>query len=243
MTPTLEFSVIVPVFNEAGNVARLVEEISSALDGRAYEMIFIDDASTDETRLELTSLKDRFPTLRVLRHRANAGQSRALRTGVMAARGRVIGTLDGDGQNDPQDLPELFRQLTRADAPSDLGLVMGFRAHRRDTIWKRIASRAGNGVRRWILKDDSFDSACGIKVVYRDLFLAIPYFDHMHRYMPALAMAEGRSVETRPVNHRPRDAGRSKYTNIGRLFDGFGDLNGVAWLLRRRRQTGGVDEI
>ena len=144
MAETLEFSVIVPVHNESGNVEALAREIAAALDGRAYEMIFVDDASTDETRSELAALKEAFPMLRILSHRKNAGQSRAIRTGVKAARGRVVGTLDGDGQNDPADLPDLYRALTRQDAPEKLAMVMGRRASRKDTAWKRFGSRFAN---------------------------------------------------------------------------------------------------
>lgn len=151
MAEPLEFSVVVPVHNEAGNVESLVREISAALDGRAYEMVFVDDASTDDTRAVLAGLKQDFPTLRVLSHRKNAGQSRAIRTGVQAARGRVVGTLDGDGQNDPADLPDLYRALTRADAPEGLVMVMGRRASRKDTAWKRFGSRFANSIRKRML--------------------------------------------------------------------------------------------
>ncbi|MEM1105930.1 MAG: glycosyltransferase family 2 protein [Pseudomonadota bacterium] len=243
MPESLELSIIVPVHNEAGNVADLAGEIAAALDGRAYEMVFVDDASTDDTRAALVALKDRHPALRVLGHRENAGQSRAIRTGVRGARGRVVGTLDGDGQNDPADLPALYRQLTRADAPADLKLVMGRRTRRKDTAWKRFGSRFANAVRRRLLKDDCDDSGCGIKVMHRDAFLALPYFDHMHRYMPAMMRAEGYGVEFLEVNHRERGAGQSKYTNFGRLGAAFSDLRGVTWLIRRRRNPAGVDEF
>lgn len=243
MTQPLEFSVIVPVFNEVGAVAALATEIATTLDGRSYEMIFVDDASTDETRAALVALKASLPTLRVLSHRKNAGQSRAIRTGVEAARGRVIGTLDGDGQNDPADLPDLYRRLTRADAPASLGLVIGERTHRQDGYHKRLVSRLANRIRRAVLKDDNHDSGCGIKVMPRNVFLALPYFDHMHRYMPALVQSAGFSVETQAVHHRPRKSGRSKYDSIGRALAGISDLRGVAWLARRRRISGGADEV
>ncbi|MEL6385914.1 MAG: glycosyltransferase family 2 protein [Pseudomonadota bacterium] len=237
-----ELSIVVPVFNEEGNVEALATEIATALEGRAYEMIFVDDTSTDETRAALVTLKDRYPALRVLSHRRNSGQSRAIRTGILAARGPVIGTLDGDGQNDPADLPELYRQLTRHGAPSDLKMVMGRRASRKDTAWKKFGSRFANRIRKRLLKDDCDDSGCGIKVMDRDAFLSLPYFDHMHRYMPALMRAEGHGVEFVDVNHRPRGAGQSKYTNFGRLWAAFSDLRGVVWLIGRRRNPHGVDE-
>ena len=243
MAETLEFSVVVPVHNESGNVEALAREIATALDGRAYEMIFVDDASTDETRSELAALKETFPALRILSHRKNAGQSRAIRTGVQAARGRVVGTLDGDGQNDPADLPDLYRALTRQDAPEKLAMVMGRRASRKDTAWKRFGSRFANSIRKRMLRDDCDDSGCGIKVLKREVYLALPYFDHMHRYMPALVRADGYDVEYMDVNHRERGAGRSKYTNFGRLWASLSDLRGVTWLIRRRRNPEGADEI
>ncbi len=243
MTQSLEFSVVVPVHNESGNVEGLIEEIAEALDGRAYEMVFVDDASPDNTRAVLAGLKSRFPQLRVLSHRKNAGQSRAIRSGVQAARGRIIGTLDGDGQNVPADLPDLYRQLTRADAPENLKMVMGRRADRKDTAWKRFGSRFGNGIRRRMLRDDCDDSGCGIKVMYRDAYLSIPYFDHMHRYMPALMGAEGFDVEFRNVSHRERGTGVSNYNNFGRLWAALSDMRGVMWLVRRRRNPEAADEI
>jgi len=243
MSDALELSIVVPVHNEAGNVQQLVSEISQALDGRAYEMVFVDDASTDDTRAVLVGLKDQFPALRVLSHRKNSGQSRAIRTGILAARGRIVGTLDGDGQNDPADLPDLYRKLTRADAPGDLRMVMGRRASRKDTAWKRFGSRFANSIRKRMLKDDCDDSGCGIKVMHRDAFLSLPYFDHIHRYMPAMMNAEGFKVEFEDVNHRERGAGVSKYNNFGRLWAALSDLRGVIWLIRRRRHPAGVDEF
>lgn len=242
MSQTLEFSVIVPVYNEASNIRHLAEEIAGALDGRAYEMIFVDDASTDDTRAALIALKPAHPALRILAHRHNAGQSRAIRTGVEAAHGRLIGTLDGDGQNDPADLPDLYRRFTRQDAPADLGLVIGERTDRKDGMSKRFGSRVGNSIRAALFQDNNRDSACGIKVLRRDTFLALPYFDHMHRYMPALIQAQGLQVEIQSVNHRPRRSGQSKYTNTGRAAAGLRDMLGVAWLANRHRQPGGADE-
>ncbi len=243
MSAALEFSVVIPVHNEAGNVGQLAAEIAAALDGRAYEMIFVDDASSDETRAALAGLKDRHPALRVLGHRRNAGQSRAIRTGIKAARAPIVGTLDGDGQNDPADLPDLYRQLTRADAPHRLKMVMGRRVKRQDSGWKRFGSRFANRVRRRLLRDDCDDSGCGIKVMDRAAFLDLPYFDHMHRFMPALMRADGHGVEFRDVNHLPRGSGRSNYTNFGRLRVAAADIRGVMWLIRRRRDPDGADEI
>ena len=243
MAQSLEFSVIVPVHNESGNVETLISEIARALDARAFEMVFVDDCSTDDTRAVLASLKAKYPMLRVLGHRNNAGQSRAIRTGIQAARAPVVGTLDGDGQNDPADLPDLYRQLTRPEAPEKLKMVMGRRASRKDTAWKKFGSRFANNIRKRLLRDDCDDSGCGIKVMDREAYLSLPYFDHMHRYMPALMRAEGYDVEFRNVNHRERGTGRSNYTNFGRLADALSDLRGVMWLIRRRRNPNGADEI
>ena len=243
MSSAVEFSICVPMHNEAGNAEGLITEIANALEGRAYEIIAVDDASTDDTRTVLVGLKEKFPALRVVSHRGNAGQSRAIRTGVQHARGPVIGTLDGDGQNDPADLPDLYRSLTRPEAAETLAMVMGRRAKRQDSAWKKFGSRFANNVRQWMLKDDCDDSGCGIKVIKREVFLSLPYFDHMHRYMPALINAEGFSVEFMDVNHRERGAGQSKYTNFGRLWAALSDLRGVMWLIRRRRKPGGADEL
>ena len=243
MPDQIELSVVVPVHNEAGNAAALAREIAKALDGRSFEIIFVDDASRDDTRAELAEARQSIPQLRILGHRANAGQSRAVRTGVLAARAPVIGTLDGDGQNDPADLPRLYACLTRQDAPATLAMVGGVRKKRQDSFAKRIASRLGNGVRRRVLNDGSVDSGAGAKVFRREAFLLLPYFDHMHRYMAALMLREGFSVEFLDVNHRPRGAGRSKYTNLGRLLDAASDLRGVLWLRNRARNPKGVDEL
>lgn len=243
MAESIEFSVVVPVMNEAGNAANLAREIAAALEGRSYEMIFVDDSSRDDTRAELAALKSEIPQLRLLGHRKNCGQSRAVRTGVIAARAPLVGTLDGDGQNDPADLPRLLARITRANAPSDLGMVGGRRAKRQDNWGKRISSRVANTVRKSLLKDGADDSGSGVKVFTREAFLRLPYFDHMHRYMPALMLREGYAVEFLDVNHRPRGAGRSKYTNLGRLAANMTDLFGVMWLRSRARLPGGSDEL
>lgn len=243
MPETIEFSVVVPMRDEAGNAAALAREIAAVLDGRSYEMIFVDDASRDDTRGELAALKQELPALRLIGHRKNSGQSRAVRTGVLAARAPVIGTLDGDGQNDPADLPRLLTRLTRADAPSDLGMVAGKRGKRQDAWSKRVASRIANNIRKSALNDGADDSGSGIKVFKRDVFLLLPYFDHMHRFMAALMLREGYAVEFLEVNHRQRGAGRSKYTNLGRLAANMTDLWGVMWLRSRARLPGGTDEL
>ena len=243
MTSSPEFSICVPMHNESGNAEQLIDEIATALAGRAFEMVITDDASTDDTRAVLAGLKAKYPELRVIAHRSNAGQSRALRTAIQHARAPIVGTLDGDGQNDPADLPALYRSLTRVDAPEGLTMVMGRRASRKDSSWKKFGSRFANSIRKRLLRDDCDDSGCGIKVMKREAFLALPYFDHMHRYMPALMNAEGYGVEFMDVNHRERGAGQSKYTNFGRLGDALSELRGVMWLIRRRRNPGGADEL
>jgi len=236
-------SVVVPAFNEAENVENLASEIASALDGTPYEMIFIDDASTDDTKAVLTDMKSRFPHLRVLSHRQNSGQSRGVRSGVRAARAKIIATLDSDGQNDPADIPALNAQLIRPDAPENLAMVGGRRAKRIDSAAKKFASRFGNGVRKRLLKDDADDTGCGLKVFRRQAFLDLPYFDHIHRYIPALMLREGYAIEFADVNHRAREFGVSKYTNFGRLKVSIADLRGVIWLRRRMKLPGGVEEI
>ncbi len=238
-----EFSVVSPVRNEAENVEQLVREIAQSLGGRAFEIIFVDDSSQDDTRARLFALKEKIPNLRVIGHRKNAGQSRAVRTGVLAARSDIVLTLDGDGQNDPADLPALLSQLNRAGAPGDLALVQGRRDKRIDSGWKKFGSRFANNVRRSILKDSNTDSGCGMRAFKRDAYLQLPYFDHMHRYLPALMQSEGFMVEERAVGHRARQHGQSNYTNFGRLADAVSDMRGVMWLRKRRRSPGGSDEI
>jgi glycosyltransferase involved in cell wall biosynthesis len=240
---SVDVSVVVPVYNEAENVGALVDEIAASLQGRAYEMIFVDDCSRDGTADALAALKTRHPALRVLRHSANAGQSRAVRTGVLAARAPVVATLDGDGQNDPADLPALIDALTGPGAPDRLAMVGGRRAKRQDSAWKRFGSRVGNGVRRRLLNDQADDTGCGIKAFRRDAFVRLPYFDHLHRFLPALMLREGYEIGFADVNHRPRRHGKSKYSNIGRMLASISDLLGVMWLLRRARQPGAVEEI
>lgn len=236
-------SVVVPAFNEAENVENLASEIAAALSEVPHEMIFIDDASTDDTKDVLIDMKSRFPALRVLSHRQNSGQSRGVRSGVRAARAAVIATLDSDGQNDPADIPALFAQLTRGDAPDNLAMVGGRRAKRIDSAAKKLASRFGNGVRKRLLRDEADDTGCGLKIFRRQAFLDLPYFDHIHRYIPALMLREGYAIEFADVNHRAREFGESKYTNFGRLKVSIADLRGVIWLRKRMKLPGGVDEL
>jgi len=238
---TPEISVVVPVFDEEGAAPALAREIAAAFKGRSYEMVFVDDASRDGTRAALKALSGEIPQLRVLAHRKNSGQSRAVRSGILGARGAVIVTLDGDGQNDPADAPGLVDALNAG--PPELALVGGERVKRQDSYAKKIASRIGNGVRRRLLNDTATDTGCGLKAFRREAFLRLPYFDHIHRYLPALMRREGYQIAFRPVNHRHRQTGASKYTNLGRLWASLSDLFGVIWLQSRARNPGGVDEV
>ena len=233
--PAPEISVVVPVCNEAENVEPLAREIHAALASRHYEMIFIDDGSTDETAAILRRLKAELPALRVLRHSFRSGQSAAVASGVRAARGPWIATLDGDGQNDPADIPKLLE--ARKSAHPKVKLFAGWRTTRRDSFNKRISSKIANGVRSRMLRDATPDTGCGLKLFERDTFLALPYFDHMHRYLPALVKRAGFESVSIPVGHRPRTRGVSKYGMLDRLWVGLADLRGVAWLMRRAKVT------
>ena len=242
MSETLpDISVVVPVHNEQGAAAPLAREIAAAFQGRSYEMVFVDDASRDQTLAELRSLMADLPTLRVLSHATNAGQSRAVRTGVMAARAPIVVTLDGDGQNPPADAPRLADLL--ASSPATVGLVGGVRSKRQDSEAKRWASRWANRIRKKLLSDDADDTGCGLKAFRRDVFLRLPYFDHIHRYLPALMIREGYQNLYLDVDHRHREVGQSKYTNWGRLMASVSDLMGVVWLKSRSRRPGSISEF
>jgi dolichol-phosphate mannosyltransferase len=231
---TPDVSVVIPVCNEEENVVPLAREIHAALAGRhAFETIFVDDGSTDKTaEIVLAARAQGMPEIRLLRHVQRSGQSAAVATGVRHARGRWIATLDGDGQNDPADIPALLEALVKPSSPK-LRLVMGNRTTRRDTWLRRMSSRVANGVRGWILNDGTPDTGCGIKVFDRDVFMHMPRFKNMHRFMPALFQREGFEVISLPVNHRERTRGTSKYGLHNRLWVGIVDLFGVSWLIRR----------
>jgi dolichol-phosphate mannosyltransferase len=232
-----QLSVVVPVFNERDNIPPLLAEIAAALRGRAdFEIVYVDDASKDDSLAVLTQAKAQYPELRVIKHLAQSGQSTAIRNGVKAARGAWIATLDGDGQNDPGDIPKLLAM--REESPEAIKLFAGWRVDRKDTASKRLGSRFANGLRRRLLRDDTPDTGCGIKLFDRAAFLDLPYFDHMHRYLPALMQRAGWQVKSVPVNHRPRGAGTSKYNNLGRALVGIADLRGVSWLIKRSKRTG-----
>jgi dolichol-phosphate mannosyltransferase len=228
-------SIVVPVKDEAENVAPLAREIAQAVAGEDCEIIFVDDGSTDATADALKTLKTEIPSLRIISHGRNIGQSRAVRTGVRAAHGSLVVTLDGDGQNDPADIPKLLAILRGDPAGERVGLVSGVRVNRHDDANKRYASGLANGFRRRMLHDNAVDSGCGLKAFRREVYLALPYFDHMHRFMIALVMREGFEVRFADVNHRARTHGKSKYHNFHRAMVGFVDTFGVRWLQHRYR--------
>jgi dolichol-phosphate mannosyltransferase len=229
-------SVVVPVHDEADNVGPLIDEIRAALEGLApFEVVVVDDGSDDATPRRLAALRARHPWLRALRHTCNAGQSTALATAVRAARAPLIVTLDGDGQNDPADIPGLLRRWRLESAGPGPLLLVGWRTRRRDTRLRRLSSRVANAVRGRLLGDRTPDTGCGLKLFDRATFLALPYFDHMHRFLPALVLRHGGRVVSVPVQHRPRQRGRSHYGVLDRLGVGLVDLAGVMWLRRRAR--------
>ena len=237
----LELSVVVPVFNERDNIPPLLAEIAAALRGRVtYEVIYIDDDSSDDSRAVLAAQKTLHPELRVLHHLQRSGQSTAVWNGVRAAAAPWIATLDGDGQNDPADINKLL--AARAQAADDVHLFAGWRTTRRDSFNKRISSKVANAVRSRMLRDATPDTGCGLKLFARETFLRLPYFDHMHRYLPALVRRAGYASQSVPVGHRPRIAGVSKYGMLDRLWVGLADLRGVAWLMRRAKVTA-VEEL
>ena len=234
-------SIVVPCRDEAGNLPELVDEIGAALAGRAFEVIVVDDGSSDETGAVLTDLAATRSWLRIIRHAQSCGQSAAVRSGLLAASGAIVATLDGDGQNDPVYLPQLADRLTGGG--EKLGIVAGQRQKRTDTGLKRFASRFANGLRGAILKDGTSDSGCGLKALRRDVFLLLPYFDGWHRYLPALVIREGFEVAHIDVVDRKRRHGASKYGIIDRGVVGILDLFGVWWLRRRRKRIPEVTEI
>jgi len=232
----IELSVVVPVYNERDNLLPLITEISAVLRGTmGFEILYVDDHSEDDSLQVLLDARGAFPELRIVRHLQRCGQSTAICNGINAARGSWIVTLDGDGQNDPADIPKLL--AARKQASANVRLFSGWRTQRRDTWSKRLSSRIANAVRSRMLKDATPDTGCGLKLFERELFLRLPYFDHMHRYLPALVRRAGYTTQSIPVNHRPRTRGQSKYGMWDRLWVGLADLRGVAWLMRRAKVT------
>lgn len=240
--PPPAVSVVVPVRNEAQNVGPLVDEIAAALTGRwPFEVVYVNDGSSDDTEAQLKRLQGTRPWLRQIKHAASCGQSAAVRTGVAAARAPIVATLDGDGQNDPSFIPALLRAL-KAGAPR-VGLVAGQRIGRRDTPFKRMQSRIANKVRASILRDGTRDTGCGLKAFRRDVFLNLPYFDGLHRFLPALFKREGFDIGYADVIDRPRRHGTSNYGFWDRLWIGILDLFGVWWLIRRRKRVPQASEV
>ena len=228
-------SVVVPLRNEAGNIAPLVAEIAAALAGRAFEIVCVNDGSTDATEAELVAQMRARPYLRQVKHAVSCGQSAAVRTGVAAARAPLVATLDGDGQNDPKFVPMLVDALARGGART--GLAAGQRVGRKASGFKKLQSRIANGVRGAILRDGTRDTGCGLKAFRRDVFLALPYFDGLHRFLPALVRRDGFDVVYVDVVDRERRHGVSNYGMWDRLWVGILDLAGVWWLLRRRKRV------
>jgi glycosyltransferase involved in cell wall biosynthesis len=234
-------SVVVPVRNEAGNVAALTDEIAAALRSRGFEVIYVNDGSTDDTAAVLLRLMAERLWLRQIKHAWSCGQSAAVRTGVAAARAPVVVTLDGDGQNDPSFIPALLQALEAG--PPRVGLVAGQRIGRRASTFKRLQSRIANAVRRGVLRDGTRDTGCGLKAFRREVFLALPYFDGLHRFLPALVRRDGFDIAYVDVIDRPRRHGRSNYGAWDRLWVGIADIFGVRWLIRRRRRIPQVSEV
>lgn len=231
--PSEQVSVVIPMYNEEDNVEILVREVHAVLAQHPdFEIVVVDDGSRDSTLKKLGSLAKDMPQLRPVKHNGNFGQSIGLVSGIQAAKHPWIVTLDGDGQNDPADIPKLIQTAEAVGVGSRI-LLAGHRVNRKDTKWKKFGSRFANRIRRWFLKDNCPDTGCGIKMFSREAFLLLPHFNHMHRYLPALFKRIGGKVINVPVNHRPRTQGQSKYGNWGRLKVGVVDLFGVAWLIRR----------
>lgn len=236
-----DLSIVIPVHNEAANIADLLAEVRDVLgEGANYEVIVVDDASNDKTPDLLREIAQAMPALRTVRHRSQRGQSASVLSGVRAARAAWVATLDGDGQNDPADIPLLIAARDQEGAPANLHMVAGHRANRHDNWLRRASSRIANGVRGWALRDAVPDSGCGLKLFSRAAFVALPHFDHYHRFLPALIKRNGGAVLSVEVNHRPRGGGRSHYGVFNRLWIGIIDLFGVMWL--QRRSLRGADE-
>jgi dolichol-phosphate mannosyltransferase len=234
MEPIKKISVVVPMYNEAGNVEPLSTEIANSLKGVVeFEIVMVDDGSKDGTDEKLEAMKAKIPELRVITHKTNFGQSAGIISGAKAAKYPWLVTLDGDGQNDPADIPKLIKLANEHLDDAEPPFVAGNRQKRHDTPIRRISSRVGNGVRYSLLRDDCLDTGCSLKLFSRQQFLAVPHFNHLHRFLPAIFKRQGSKVYNIPVNHRSRTHGTSKYGINNRLWAGLLDLFGVMWLKKR----------
>ncbi len=233
----MKISIVVPVYNEADNISALIAEIVTAMkQAKAYEIIYVDDGSNDDTAAVLKQTQQNINVLKVIRHQQSCGQSAAIHTGVKAANYPCIATLDGDGQNDPADIPHLYQLLMQQRKISgNLWMVAGWRNKRHDSAWRLFSSKLANTVRSGLLGDNTPDTGCGLKLFLRDEFLGLPYFDHMHRFLPALILRAGGQVISEPVSHRARVHGYSKYGTLDRLWVGLVDILGVIWLQKRAK--------
>jgi dolichol-phosphate mannosyltransferase len=233
----MKISIVVPVHNEAENIFSLIEEIVDAMSqAEDYEIIYVDDGSNDNTASVLKQIQQQVKALRVILHRQSCGQSAAVHTGVKASIYPYIATLDGDGQNDPADIPRLYQVLVQQrESITNLSMVAGWRNKRHDSAWRLFSSKVANAVRSSLLGDNTPDTGCGLKVFLKDEFLRLPYFDHMHRFLPALILRAGGQVISEPVSHRVRTHGYSKYGTLDRLAVGIVDILGVIWLQKRAK--------
>ena len=241
MTNKTEISIVIPVRNEAGNIDQLIKEIEKSLKSKNYEIIYVNDGSVDNTETELKNNLKKNKRLRIISHKISQGQSAALRSGVIASKSPLIATLDGDGQNDPSDLKEMIEKIKKYK--NELTLIGGVGVNRKDSKPRLWASSFAKYCRFFLLKDKHPDSGCGIKVFHKELYIKLPYFDHMHRFLSALASREGANVLEFNVNHRERAVGSSNYTNIGRLLVGIFDVLGVIWLRKRMPKNTSSKEI
>ena len=235
----LDISIVIPVFNEDENIRKLAFEVNESLQQYLHEIIFVDDGSNDNTRLEVLNLNE-LKQVRLISHEGCQGQSVAMRSGIINAKSNLIATLDGDGQNDPTDLPLMIE--THKKSESNCVLVAGIRHNRKDSFNKKMASKFAKFIRELLFSDSHPDSGCGIRVFDKELFLMMPFFNHMHRFFTILAIRYNANVLGVNVNHRERINGKSKYTNLGRALVGVYDLFGVIWILRRTPKKFEVEE-
>lgn len=235
MNPVIDISIVIPVHNEAGSIGTLITEIERLQLSHSFEIIIVDDASTDNTHARLLSLQADVPRLKIIQHQSNYGQSAAIATGIAHANGDLIVTMDGDGQNNPADIPRLIDSISHSNNGNVL-MIAGFRKKRNDPRWRIISSKIANSVRSFFLNDQTPDTGCGLKIFYRSAFISLPFFDHMHRFLPSLIQMQGGEVISMEVTHRARIHGTSKYGTMNRLWVGIVDMLGVSWLRLRTKK-------